>query len=197
MSTHRLNEVAAMLRGRKDHMDTDAASDVQAAATQIANLERTLATKELAETKLREALFELRSRCGTIYRSREANMLACDVVSAINDAIMIISTPITTEALDRYVEGKVKEARPVIDGLIWAVAHEDNLSVGMLFDTPAQANAFVASVSASTPPLPTQQYCDDCDGCGWVEGGKAIQTTCHKCKGTGVLPIAQPTEQPK
>jgi len=27
--------------------------------------------------------------------------------------------------------------------------------------------------------------CDNCDGCGWYEGGQFIQTTCEKCKGTG------------
>lgn len=30
-------------------------------------------------------------------------------------------------------------------------------------------------------------YCDDCDGCGWVEGGATIKTTCAACKGAGVL----------
>lgn len=27
--------------------------------------------------------------------------------------------------------------------------------------------------------------CRYCDGCGWVEGGKTIKTTCPECKGKG------------
>ena len=27
--------------------------------------------------------------------------------------------------------------------------------------------------------------CRNCDGCGWYEGGKTIQTTCEKCAGKG------------
>ena len=30
------------------------------------------------------------------------------------------------------------------------------------------------------------EYCDRCDGCGWHEGGKTLQTTCEKCGGTGI-----------
>lgn len=29
--------------------------------------------------------------------------------------------------------------------------------------------------------------CDDCDGCGWVEGGRTIKTECSTCKGEGVV----------
>jgi len=29
--------------------------------------------------------------------------------------------------------------------------------------------------------------CGNCDGCGWVEGGKALKTTCRTCKGRGVV----------
>jgi DnaJ-class molecular chaperone len=29
------------------------------------------------------------------------------------------------------------------------------------------------------------ERCMDCDGCGWVEGGKVLQTSCSKCKGRG------------
>lgn len=35
--------------------------------------------------------------------------------------------------------------------------------------------------------VPTHVYCDDCDGCGWFEGGKALMTTCKTCKGKGIL----------
>lgn len=34
------------------------------------------------------------------------------------------------------------------------------------------------------PTIP--DYCDECDGCGWYEGGPTIKTTCAKCKGTGI-----------
>jgi len=33
-----------------------------------------------------------------------------------------------------------------------------------------------------------RQTCDNCDGCGWYEGGKTLQTKCEKCNGTGVVP---------
>lgn len=29
--------------------------------------------------------------------------------------------------------------------------------------------------------------CDYCDGSGWVEGGKQLKTTCHRCDGYGVI----------
>jgi hypothetical protein len=31
------------------------------------------------------------------------------------------------------------------------------------------------------------QFCGDCDGVGWCEGGVALQTTCRKCNGTGIV----------
>ena len=31
------------------------------------------------------------------------------------------------------------------------------------------------------------QYCDNCDGCGWYEGGKTLKTTCGVCDGTGLV----------
>lgn len=30
--------------------------------------------------------------------------------------------------------------------------------------------------------------CDECDACGWYEGGKTIKTICHKCGGAGGRP---------
>jgi hypothetical protein len=32
------------------------------------------------------------------------------------------------------------------------------------------------------------EYCGDCDGCGWYEGGKTIKTECQSCCGGGVVP---------
>ncbi len=29
------------------------------------------------------------------------------------------------------------------------------------------------------------ELCDQCDGCGWYEGGKTLMTFCRTCNGTG------------
>lgn len=45
-----------------------------------------------------------------------------------------------------------------------------------------------------------KRYCDDCDGCGWVEGGAALQTPCKTCEGEGVVLCrtpAKPTPKPR
>lgn len=34
---------------------------------------------------------------------------------------------------------------------------------------------------------PTLRECDRCDGCGWYEGGKTLQTRCEVCDGSGVI----------
>lgn len=34
--------------------------------------------------------------------------------------------------------------------------------------------------------------CENCDGCGWHEGGRTLKTTCVCCKGVGVFAIALP-----
>jgi len=34
---------------------------------------------------------------------------------------------------------------------------------------------------------PRVEECDRCDGCGWWEGGKVLQSFCRQCRGTGVL----------
>lgn len=36
-------------------------------------------------------------------------------------------------------------------------------------------------------PVVLVQECDRCDGCGWYEGGKTLQTTCEECNGTGIV----------
>lgn len=36
-------------------------------------------------------------------------------------------------------------------------------------------------------PLP-REYCGECDGTGWVEGGKYLQTDCARCSGSGWEP---------
>jgi len=42
-----------------------------------------------------------------------------------------------------------------IPGLVWAIAKKGDRKVTMLFDTPEQANAFVAGIEADEPPAPT------------------------------------------
>lgn len=32
------------------------------------------------------------------------------------------------------------------------------------------------------------EWCGDCDGCGWVEGGAALKSQCTTCRGSGVVP---------
>lgn len=34
---------------------------------------------------------------------------------------------------------------------------------------------------------PPWEWCPRCDGCGWYEGGKTLQTECEQCKGTGKI----------
>ncbi len=77
------------------------------AAKRIANLERTLATKELEVTKLREALQETHDAMLELDIQESSGVFTeeCQACEAI------LSTPITTEALDSYVAEKVKEAR--------------------------------------------------------------------------------------
>lgn len=36
------------------------------------------------------------------------------------------------------------------------------------------------------------EYCGDCDGCGWAEGGEAIRTACKTCAGGGAVPRGVP-----
>jgi len=38
---------------------------------------------------------------------------------------------------------------------------------------------------AGTPEQEQGTFCSDCDGTGWLEGGKALQTKCRTCDGTG------------
>jgi len=39
-----------------------------------------------------------------------------------------------------------------IEGLVWAIAMRGTRTVKMMFDTPEQANAFVAGIEADEPP---------------------------------------------
>lgn len=51
---------------------------------------------------------------------------------------------------------------------------------------------YAAGLSAqpeSKPAMLTHQWCPDCDGCGWVEGGKTMGSSCKKCSGSGRVPL--------
>lgn len=60
--------------------------------------------------------------------------------------------------------------------------------------------AIIVDQSRLSPSLPlrdsqpstegAEEYCGDCDGCGWNEGGAAIKTTCDTCGGTGMVPTS-------
>lgn len=43
---------------------------------------------------------------------------------------------------------------------------------------------------------PTPEYCGDCDGVGWYEGGRTLQTPCHKCDGSGLVKNCTPVVEP-
>lgn len=40
-------------------------------------------------------------------------------------------------------------------------------------------------IKTTAKPDPDMIDCDQCDGCGWYEGGPTLQTTCETCQGTG------------
>lgn len=60
----------------------------------------------------------------------------------------------------------------------------------------AAAEAFITKHGYATlrefAPQIGLQYCDRCDGCGWYEGGKTLQTLCADCRGTGVISMLRP-----
>jgi hypothetical protein len=75
---------------------------------------------------------------------------------SLREANELLGTP---EGAAKLVEAKrygaladeierLRAAQRVVDGLVWAIAMRDVREVAMLFDTDAQANAFVASISA-------------------------------------------------
>mgnify|MGYP001567923818 FL=1 len=86
------------------------------------NLERTLATKELAETKLRGAL---EHAYGALENTNPCADPACNQEQrewldiAVRLAKEALFTPITTDALDSYVAEKVKEARGGQEPVAW------------------------------------------------------------------------------
>jgi len=59
---------------------------------------------------------------------------------------------------------------------------------GAIWNYMARAQRILKRESAPPPPTAPNAlyYCDKCDGCGWVEGGKALKTDCKACEGTGM-----------
>lgn len=57
----------------------------------------------------------------------------------------------------------------------------------LVLDLLPQLQHFAETGELLSRSMPTHEYCDDCDGCGWVEGGKALMTTCKTCKGKGIV----------
>ena len=44
--------------------------------------------------------------------------------------------------------------------------------------------------AAKTPPHPKRfMECDQCDGCGWVEGGETLTARCTTCHGKGKVRV--------
>ncbi len=104
------------------------------------DLERTLATKELAETKLREflaRLFHYANNLDTDCCYTDKARPDCDLYGSglWQEVEELLSTPITTEALDSYVAEKVKEA---------------------LIDHISLANFLRFEPANDSPPLPAQ-----------------------------------------
>ncbi len=97
-------------------------------------LERTLATKELAETKLRAALKKA-LRCISVDLYPQ---LCCEIREAL-------STTIITDALDSYVDEKVKEATDLI-----------GKRLEFECERAAKLDVRLADLSAASPPLPPQ-----------------------------------------
>ena len=67
------------------------------------------------------------------------------------------------------------------DGRDWLVPSDQPAPI--LWESFQQFKAHIKEVQNPEPEL-----CGDCDGCGWVEGGETLKTTCSTCKGTGVKP---------
>jgi hypothetical protein len=113
-----------------------------------------------------------------------------------------MSTP-TTEADDRLRAWAGSVRRLVAVAPIRAVIDETGLPVSGHSTQPERqairraaletVDRWLARDLASLrkpgqPPVEQREYCGDCDGVGWVEGGPTLQTTCARCKGTGFEP---------
>jgi hypothetical protein len=75
--------------------------------------------------------------------------------------------------------GLVNELNGILLGLDFP-----QLRITVLPITPKQEQ-FIIDRLMGQKPKPEMVECDQCDGCGWYEGGPTLKTTCQTCKGTG------------
>lgn len=85
------------------------------------------------------------------------------------------------------VQGKGWTPVPVPEGTTQAARM--HLNRAMVLELLPQLQHFAETGELLSRTMPTHEYCDDCDGCGWVEGGTALQTTCKTCKGKGIVKV--------
>lgn len=80
---------------------------------------------------------------------------------------------------------------PTLDHIIATSAggsdYQDNLCIACLACNRDRGNVALPPRGAEPAPVRTE-ICMECDGCGWYEGGAALQTHCKACDGTGVVP---------
>lgn len=69
------------------------------------------------------------------------------------------------------------------------VAQGGNVEDSLTGDGPSDKLIVSGALLDAREALPKFEECGDCDGVGWVEGGKALQTACSKCKGTGSIEV--------
>jgi hypothetical protein len=88
------------------------------------------------------------------------------------------------------IEAAAAEFRDWLDGFPLTKTSKDLIA--------AKAAEIFGRKHAGEPGVTVEvktEYCDRCDGCGWHEGGEAIQTTCKKCNGTGLIPLQHADHQ--
>jgi len=87
--------------------------------------------------------------------------------------------------LKRLVPGKGWQDVKVPEGT--TTSARMHLNREMVLELLPQLQHFARTGELLTNSNPTHIYCDDCDGCGWTEGGETLQTKCKTCKGRGIV----------
>ena len=67
--------------------------------------------------------------------------------------------------------------------------------VVLAIETAAEAATCKDYLQVSSRRGSAQNMCDECDGCGWVEGGRVLQTKCKPCNGTGIIKVIDKTKR--
>ncbi len=170
-------------------------------------LERTLATKEIEVTKLREflaRLFHYANNLDTDCCYTDKARPDCDLYGSglWQEVEELLSTPITTEALDSYVAEKVKEAQEAviqrvdvsIKGYMNAIDH---------FEATIKAfrEHYLRAIECNEETHQDKPHCA-CSlvDLGWHESVDSAVGVwhAHVLEITNLPPLpAQPTEQPK